>query len=79
MHGIKREREREREKKERDLCCSSWLLRSHFTLSLASHADVLRGSSRVLAPLDEPLRTFAWEATLSPAHSLLSRVQFIKG
>ena len=35
---------------------------------LASHADVLRGSSRVPAPIsragtrDEPLRTSAWEA-----------------
>ena len=31
---------------------------------LASHADVLRGSSRVPAPRtrDEPLRTSAWEA-----------------
>ena len=34
------------------------------TLGLASHADVLRGSSRVPAPCDEPLRTSAWEATL---------------
>ena len=32
---------------------------------VASHADVVRGSSRVPAPLtrDEPLRTSAWEAT----------------
>ena len=33
---------------------------------LASHADVLRGSSRVPAPLgtrDEPLKTSAWEAS----------------
>ena len=39
--------------------------------SLTSHAFVLRGSSRVPAPRgagmrDEPLRTFAWEATASP-------------
>ena len=35
----------------------------HFILSkiVASHADVLRGSSRVP---DEPLRTPAWEATI---------------
>ena len=37
-------------------------------MGLASHADVLRGSSRVPAPVrgagtrDEPLRTSAWEA-----------------
>ena len=32
---------------------------------VASHADILRGSSRVLTgmkTLDEPLRTSAWEA-----------------
>ena len=34
----------------------------------ASPADVLRGSSRVPAPLtrDEPLRTSAWEASDAP-------------
>ena len=39
----------------------------YFKPRLASHADVLRGSSRVPAPRgagtrDEPLRTSAWEA-----------------
>ena len=39
-------------------------------LALASHADVLRGSSRVhtnafTRTRDEPLRTSAWEATLA--------------
>ena len=29
-----------------------------------SHADNLRGSSRVAATRDEPLRTSAWEATI---------------
>ena len=38
---------------------------------LASHADVLRGSSRVPAPRgagtrDEPIRTSAWEARFLP-------------
>ena len=38
------------------------------TVRLASHAAVLRGSSRVPAPArDEPLRTVAWEATVRPA------------
>ena len=32
---------------------------------IASHADVLRSSSRVPAPRDEPLRTSAWEASWS--------------
>ena len=44
--------------------------------SLTSHADILRGSSRVPAPRgvvtrDEPLRTSAWEATLSPSRAAL--------
>ena len=35
-------------------------------LNIASHADVLRGSSRVPAGMrDEPLRTSAWEANLN--------------
>ena len=52
-----------------------WWLSSLSSLpsSLASHADVLRGSSRVPGPLseagtrDEPLRTSPWEATSSSA------------
>ena len=44
-------------------------------MSIASHADVLRGSSRVPAPrgagtLDEPLRTSAWEARMSMQREL---------
>ena len=31
---------------------------------VTSHADVLRGSSRVPRTHDEPLRTSAWDATL---------------
>ena len=43
-------------------------------MKLASHADVLRGSSRVPAPRvegtrDEPLRTSAWEATVKQAYA----------
>ena len=33
-------------------------------LGIASHANVLRGSSRKERLRDEPLRTFAWEAIL---------------
>ena len=47
--------------------------------ALASHADVLTGSSRNLSsPVrgvgtrDEPLRTFAWEARRAPGVRLLS-------
>ena len=36
------------------------------TSIVASHADVLRGCSRVPATRDEPLRTSAWEATSIP-------------
>ena len=39
------------------------------TLGLASHADGLRGS-RVHAPVDEPLRTSAWAATLGLPHKI---------
>ena len=41
------------------------------SITIASHADVLRGSSRVSALLigagtrDEPLRTSAWEASIT--------------
>ena len=44
------------------------------SLYIASHADVLRGSSLVPAPRgagthDEPLRTSAWEVTLYSVHT----------
>ena len=44
-------------------------------MSIAPHADVLRGSSRVPAPRgvgtrDEPLRTSAWEARMSMEREL---------
>ena len=39
-----------------------------------SHADVLRGSSRVPAPRDEPLKTSAWEATLRAEMRKISNV-----
>ena len=44
-------------------------------LQIASHADVLRGSSRVPAKVtrDEPLRTSAWEA-MSQSNSAHDRL-----
>ena len=40
----------------------SFLGRHYAGKPVASHADVHRGSLRVPAPRDEPLRTPAWEA-----------------
>ena len=47
-------------------------------LVLASHVNVLRGSSRGGGRLrDEPLRTFAWEARLVPKEGELSPIRKI--
>ena len=59
------------------MCLNSAEARHTTPVSVASHADVQRASSRVPATCgtgarEEPLRTFAWEATVSANTSLLA-------
>ena len=57
--------------KQKSILGASDVFRKIWSLgALASHADVLRGSSRVpaLGTRDEPLRTSAWEAMGAPEH-----------
>ena len=50
-------------------------------MGIASHADVLRGSSRVPAPRgagtrDEPLRTSSWEASVGNTQKRIKKYAF---